>query len=672
MGVSCWLPLLLLPVRGFAAEPDSVITQLQEVVVSSSGGRAARVTSDGNLRVSTQSLQRGMRVMGEADIIGALKRSAGVSSVGDYGSGPIILGSDPSQSVFRINGAPVFFPYRFGGIFSTFNSSHFLTMEVMRFGRKASAPNRLGAVIDLTPDLQYDRTLSGALNVGLLSSSLNLKGSAAQKFALTLSGRISYVDQLYGPLLNSDKNAMSYNFHDINASAGWRIDSLNTISGDFFTNSDNIYAGNNNYAMNTRLSWRNNVGSLRWQNAGRFAPVVAAFYSEISSRLSVTFPQYDVIAPNGMQALGLSGSITPIRGHGFVPSVETGAEIIGYTLTPLHARMEGTLARPAAPYETCRRLEGRVFADALFAPTQAVSFSAGLTASLFGHKMFAIDPRATATLNHRGNRWAVSVGRFTQYLHNVGFSEIGLASNFWYPAGKDLKPQNSVDFTASWWRAVCGNMLELTASAYYKIVGAQSEYYGQILDIIDNDFDISSHIATSNGYNLGVEAGVQKRYGALTGSITYAFSRAMRRNALTGTMFHALTDAGHQLKADAEYVFNEHWSVAAGFIYASGRVYTPTRYLYIISNRLITEYGDRNSARLPDYQRLDLSATYRFRTHGRLPLTHTINLSIINAYGHKNVESQYFSIQIETLRYKLYRVHSMYRFLPSISYSIDF
>lgn len=75
---------------------------------------------------------------------------------------------------------------------------------------------------------------------------------------------------------------------------------------------------------------------------------------------------------------------------------------------------------------------------------------------------------------------------------------------------------------------------------------------------------------------------------------------------------------------------------------------------------------------MPDYQRLDLSGTYRFRTGGRIPLNHTVNISLINAYGHRNVESQFFAIDGETMRYKLYRVSSLYRFLPSVSYSIDF
>lgn len=165
---------------------------------------------------------------------------------------------------------------------------------------------------------------------------------------------------------------------------------------------------------------------------------------------------------------------------------------------------------------------------------------------------------------------------------------------------------------------------------------------------------------------------MQKHYGKWTGAASYSFGRAMRHLPGHSSSFRSLTDIGHQFKADVECVLNGHWSVAATYVYSSGRVYTPARYLYIIANRLITEYGERNSGRMPDYQRLDISGTYRFRTGGKVPLLHTVNLSLINAYGHRNIETQFFAIDSATLSYKLYRVSSLYRFLPSISYSIDF
>lgn len=604
--------------------------------------------------------------MGEADLLGVLKRTGGVSTVGDYGSGVVIQGNAAWQSLYRINGAPVFFPYRFGGVFSTFNNAHFGSADVTRYARGASMPSRLGALIDLTPALQYARPISVSANLGLLSSSLTAKVSAARRFALTASGRISYIDEFYGRLLNSDANTLAYRFRDLNLSAGWRIDSLSTLTADFFTNADKIGAGNGNYAMQTNLRWRNRVASLRWTHAGDLPAEVAAYFSGVDSRLTVAFPQYAVDAPAEMLSYGLTAKIRVLRGRGRIPGLTVGGECSGYKITPLHADFSGALGRPAAPVRRQSPVEGRLYADASFRPLRFLDLEAGIAASCFGRFM-SVDPRASVRMRHRGNTWTVALGSFTQYLHNIGFSEIGLASNFWYASCNHLKPQRSLDLSASWSKTLVNDELLLSAGAYYKRVTSQSEYTGTVLDVIDADYDPSRHIFTANGYNVGVELGVQKTFGPLTGAVSYSFGRAMRRAG--GRTFRALTDAGHQLKADAEYLINARWSVSAAFTYASGRVYTPTRYIYIIAGRVITDFAPRNSGRLPDYQRLDLSASYRFHTG---PVTHLVNLSLINAYGHRNVESQHFTFDSETLRYRLSRTYSLYRFLPSISYSIDF
>ena len=84
------------------------------------------------------------------------------------------------------------------------------------------------------------------------------------------------------------------------------------------------------------------------------------------------------------------------------------------------------------------------------------------------------------------------------------------------------------------------------------------------------------------------------------------------------------------------------------------------------------EYGERNSARLPLYQRLDIGATYYFTTGTSHRLRHLINVSLLNAYGHKNVEMQYFVLSTDSGEYSLKRLYSLYRFIPSLSYTIEF
>ena len=105
---------------------------------------------------------------------------------------------------------------------------------------------------------------------------------------------------------------------------------------------------------------------------------------------------------------------------------------------------------------------------------------------------------------------------------------------------------------------------------------------------------------------------------------------------------------------------------------ASGRPYTPVTAIYFIGERLMMEYGPRNSTRLPLYHRLDLGASYRFATGGRFPLMHELNLSVVNAYGRENVEMSTFSVNTVTGVYSRRDISSLYRFLPSLSYTLSF
>lgn len=653
-----WLSSLLL-FSGFTCqveEPDSV--RLKELTVNASP-TAVNILRGGNLRVDTERLRRGSRVMGEADIVNILKRSGGITSSSDYSSGLSIRGDDASHTMFRIDNAPVFYPYRFGGVFSTFNTTHFTSATIFQANRGASSPSRLGAVIDLAPRLDYNNAIGGNINVGLLASTLTIRSALHRKFALTVSGRISYIDEVYGRVIKNNTNTIEYRFSDVNVSAGWRLDSLNSITANYFRNGDNLSSGNANYAMNTGLKWHNNVGSISWR--GKRSTMVTTYVSEFGSNLTVALPQNDVLSRSGIIAYGATGQ-TEIAGWDKC-SLVGGLDASGMKITPLWAYMQGAGSHVSAPEQIQKCWELRAFADVKIQPNPGLTIVAGLSASTFGGRFFDFDPRASVEWRYGENLWNFGAGVFSQYLHQVGFSDIGLASNFWYGSIDKVKPQRSVDLTVGWQRRVLNDELIVSATVYFKRVVSQSEYQGQVLDIITSDYEAQRNMLISNGYNCGAIVGIQKRFGLLTGQLNYTYGYAIRRHG--DVWFRSITDTGHQFKADIDYEINSHWSVGAAFIFSSGRVYTPTRYLYVISNRIMAQYGKRNSSRFPPYQHLDLSATYSTGHH-------SVNLSIINVYGYRNVEIQYFDVNSHSGHYELYHQYSLYRFLPSISYSFDF
>ncbi len=94
---------------------------------------------------------------------------------------------------------------------------------------------------------------------------------------------------------------------------------------------------------------------------------------------------------------------------------------------------------------------------------------------------------------------------------------------------------------------------------------------------------------------------------------------------------------------------------------------------YFIDGRLVTEYGPRNSYRMKDYHRMDLSITYkgkqtkRFRSYW--------NFSVYNLYNRANPYFIYFmedgNLREGNLKITPYQV-SLFPILPSISWNFEF
>ncbi|MDE5552083.1 MAG: TonB-dependent receptor, partial [Muribaculaceae bacterium] len=236
----------------------------------------------------------------------------------------------------------------------------------------------------------------------------------------------------------------------------------------------------------------------------------------------------------------------------------------------------------------------------------------------------------------------------------------------------DTPVQRALTWSARWFRPIGVAGLNLSLDTYFSLTFNQPEFNGNLLDAIDIEYSPFMFLTRMRGYNWGASIQVGRNFGPFTGNLAYSYGLGRTRTYEQGAIYHpAANEPGNTLNITLGWS-RRHWQLNAAFRYADGRRYTPIEALYIIGGNLAMKYGTRNSGRLPSYQRLDLSATYTFQSGGRIPLTHLVNISLINAYGHRNTEMQYFVIDDKTGNYKLKRLNSMYRFLPSVSYTIQF
>lgn len=214
--------------------------------------------------------------------------------------------------------------------------------------------------------------------------------------------------------------------------------------------------------------------------------------------------------------------------------------------------------------------------------------------------------------------------------------------------------------------------VSLNADIYYKRVYDDPEYYGAVLDLANADYTCEDYIHSSDGHTYGASMMCRLRAGKSQTMASYSFGVARRRDTESGEWRYAVSDVRHSVSLSSSLSIGRHWILNGAFSYATGRRVTPIKAIYFIADRLMMEYGKRNSACLPAYHRLDLGMTYAFRSGGRVPLSHEVSLSVLNAYGHRNIEMQTMRINAETGETSLKQVGSLFRFLPSVSYSIKF
>lgn len=676
-----WHFLFLPSASCLAAEPDSepsdsLTKTLEEIVITSDRISPFTINYNGEVSIDPSLLNTQARVLGEADIVNALKNLPGISSSSDYGSGLIIDGAAPSQTLFMIEDAPVFFPYRFGGIFSTFNSAHFRKATFSRSMHPASIPQRLGGIVNMS-GFDNVRKFGGQLNVGLLSSSATLKIPITKKLSFVASGRISYIDQLYHRIIKSERNEIFYSFHDLNATLSYRISETDNLSVNFFRNSDKVDFTDENYDLLTTISWANNVASARWNHkgGGPKSPEISvtAFYSGFSSRLNLDMPDFLIDCPSSIDMAG-ERSIFRHRTSGGKLTFDYGLNFNAYWANVQHADIRRGENTEIATGSRQRFVSGALFADVRYEFNDRFSLDAGYSNGLYSngsYRRYLPGPRLTFSMRFGTDRIRLHAGLYHQYLHQTGLSDMGLASNFWSGATQDAPVEQAWNFSASWSKTIY-DIGTPSVEVFFKKVSNQPEFSASILDFLDDTLDPLKEIDPCSGYNYGFNVSFNRNFGNLTGSLSYGFAEGRLRAPGESDYWRSQTSTGHTLVASAYYRFDEHWIAGASFRYASGRPYTPVKSIYVIASNIVMDYGVRNSGSLPDYQRLDLSGSYTFRTGGRLPLKHIVSLSLLNAYGHRNVEMQYYIINSDSKRYKLKRLESLYRFLPSLSYTMEF
>src|SRR5690606_36088240 len=135
-----------------------------------------------------------------------------------------------------------------------------------------------------------------------------------------------------------------------------------------------------------------------------------------------------------------------------------------------------------------------------------------------------------------------------------------------------------------------------------------------------------------------LELFLNKNRGRLTGSVAYTWSKAMRKveGVNQGREFLANHDRRNVVNIQAAYDYNDKWTFGGTFTYSTGRPTTSSAGRFEYGNYYPDVLTERNAYFLPDFHRLDLSATLNPRKDAGRRWKGQWVFSIYNVYNRKN------------------------------------
>jgi carboxypeptidase-like protein/TonB-dependent receptor-like protein len=630
-------------------------------------------------------------LFGEQDVLKTIQLLPGVTAASEGQSGFYVRGGGPDQNLILLDEAPVYNASHLMGFFSVFNSDAINSAKLIKGGGPPEYGGRLSSVLDIKMKEGNRKNFSTTGGIGLISSRLALEGPIDDgKGSYFISGRRTYADLLMG-LSSSDFSDLTLYFYDLNLKANYRFGDNDYL---YFSS----YLGRDVLGFNDEfgLSWGNSTATLRWNHL---------FNDKIFSNTSLIYSDFDYVVSfeSGGSLTDITSGIEDINlKQNFYYSYNTqhkfnaGADLNYHTFIPGQISTSGETVLNELTIDKNYALEsafylghewqtnswfslnyglrysnftllgpGTVFTfDEYDDPESSTEYSSGETIKSYG----GFEPRFTANaLIDKESSVKFSYSRNRQYIHLISNSSGGPSLEVWHPSTGIINPGIADQISLGYFRNFANNNFETSLEVYYKTLQNQVDYKNGA-DLMLNPY-VESQLVFGDGKSYGAEFFLKKKFGSLTGWMGYTLSRTEREfpDINDGSPYPTTNDRTHDISMTGIYQLNDKWSFSANWVYNTGQAVTFPSGKYLIDGQTINYYTERNGYRMPDYHRLDLSATYNFDKMGTYESS--LNVSLYNAYGQKNPYTIYFRENEDdpsmTEAVKVY----LFTFFPSISYN---
>ena len=676
-------------------------TQLGEVVIEAKrSDENVRAPSMGMVKLDVRTIKTIPSLLGEIDVVRVLQLMPGVQATSEGSTGFSVRGGGSDQNLILLDDATVYNASHLLGFFSVFNNDAVKNVTLYKGDIPAAYGGRLSSLLDVEMKEGDPGKIGVNGSIGTISSKLTIDGPVIKnRTTFLVAGRRTYADIFLPYAKEEDIRDNRLFFWDVNLKLSHVLNDKNRL---YFT----AYSGKDVFKNDfSQVEFGNLTGSLRWNhifskkifmnlslitsgydyNLGTPEDGTGSFSFRWDSRIKDYHPRIDFthyLSENHKLSYGFSSVY-----HEFFPGEVSGN---GNTSASTYFRLPSSYALESGlyisdEYEVSGNLTlkyGLRFAlfqnigpgthyeyDHEYIPVDSIKYSAGKVFNSY----YALEPRFAFTwlLNDLSSLKG-SYSHTAQFVTLAQNSSSGTPLNIWFPASPNVEPQLCDQFALGYFRNLSDDAYEVSAEVYYK-------NFRRVIDFRDhaelflNQY-LEGELRRGNGYSYGIETLLRKNQGFFTGWISYTYSRSFRivPDINNGNRYPSLYDKPHTVNLVTAFALSQRITASSTWTYSTGLPLTLPTGRAVIGNSIIPVYSDRNSYRMEDYHRLDISVTLHGKEKPGKKWHSELNLSVYNVYNRHNA----WAINIvpdETDPYLTYAEKTyLFAVIPALTWNIKF
>ena len=685
---------------------------LEEVVVTSEAKNrnVSRLEMSVN-KLDIATIKSVPTLLGEVEIIRSLQLLPGVTTVGEGATGFNVRGGSIDQNLVLLDEAPVYNSSHLFGFFSVFNPDAVKDVKLYKGGIPARYGGRISSILDVRMKEGNNKQFSMNGGIGLIFSRLSLEAPLIKdKASFIVAARRSYIDVLAQPFLNNDLEGSILNFYDLTLKANYNINEANRIYLSGYFGRDNF-----GFGESAGFNWGNSTGTFRWNHL---------FSEKLFSNITFYYSDYDYKISFGDDATNsfdwdagiVNYSVKPELSYYINPKnvIRFGGQAIVYQFEP--GRAIGISEGEESDFSLPKRygLEGALYLENEQDLGEKVSLNYGVRWSYFNYtgkgnayefgsseagirkpvaSVTAFDQwESIKTYTNLEPRFSIkyqlsqtaslkaSYMRTAQYLHLISNTTASTPVDVWLPSTNNVRPQLGDQIALGYFKNFRDNAYEFSSEIYYKKMRNLVDYI-EGADLLLNTA-IEGDLLAGDGRAYGWELLFKKTEGKINGWVSYTLAKTERQviGVNKDQWYPSRYDQTHNLSLTGFFELNRKWSFSGTFTYLTG---TPTTFPtsrfeqqgYVIPHNANEQ---RNNVRIPDYHRLDLSATWKPNRKPDKRWKGELVFSIYNLYSRRNAFSVFFRQQEgrvalnQPTSTEAIRLSVVGSAIPSISYNFKF